>query len=188
MSFMTSANDLSLADSVWETGREDIANAKLLLDLYDREQTSLRRYLIFLGLDAETAAETVQESFLKLHLHLLSGGERSNLRAWLFRVAHNLARNEQSSVRSSRTTFLDDMTASVNPIAPAVSAEEALLASEKKEMLGEAMKTLSSAQRNCLMLRSQGLKYREIAQTLNLSVSTVAEHVQRGLEKLKEKI
>ncbi|MDQ2712846.1 MAG: RNA polymerase sigma factor [Acidobacteriota bacterium] len=185
---MTSAKDLSLADSVWETDGEDIANTKLLLDLYDREQISLRRYLIFLGLDAETAAETVQESFLKLHLHLLSGGERSNLRAWLFRVAHNLARNEQSSVRSSKTTFLGDIASYVNPIAPAVSAEEALLASEMKELLREAMRSLSSPQRNCLALRSQGLKYREIAEALELSVSTVAEHVQRGLEKLREKV
>ena len=185
---MTSAKDLSLADSVWETDREDVANNKLLLDLYDREQISLRRYLIFLGLDAETAAETVQESFLRLHQHLLSGGERSNLRAWLFRVAHNLARNEQSSVRSSKTTFLGDMATYVNPISPAVSVEEALLASEKKELLSEAMKSLTSAQRNCLALRSQGLRYREIAEALELSVSTVAEHVQRGLEKLRDKI
>jgi DNA-directed RNA polymerase specialized sigma24 family protein len=36
------------------------------------------------------------------------------------------------------------------------------------------------------MLRAQGLKYREIAEALNLSVSTVGENVQRGLERLKE--
>ncbi len=47
-------------------------------------------------------------------------------------------------------------------------------------------KTLSPAQRDCLALRTRGLKYREIGEVLNLSVSTVGENVQRGLEKLKE--
>jgi RNA polymerase sigma-70 factor (ECF subfamily) len=48
------------------------------------------------------------------------------------------------------------------------------------------MQELSPAQRSCLVLRAQGLKYREVAEALNLSVSTVAENVQRGLERLKE--
>jgi len=45
---------------------------------------------------------------------------------------------------------------------------------------------LSAAQKDCLILRAQGLKYREIADVLKLSVSTVAENVQRGLDRLKE--
>ena len=48
-----------------------------------------------------------------------------------------------------------------------------------------AMQELSAAQRECLVLRAQGLKYREIAEALNLSVSTVGENVQRGLDRLK---
>jgi DNA-directed RNA polymerase specialized sigma24 family protein len=37
-----------------------------------------------------------------------------------------------------------------------------------------------------LALRAEGFKYREIADVLELSTSTVGENVQRGLEKLKE--
>jgi RNA polymerase sigma-70 factor (ECF subfamily) len=48
------------------------------------------------------------------------------------------------------------------------------------------MQGLSAAQRECLVLRSQGLKYREIADVLNVSTSTVGENIQRGLERLKE--
>ena len=57
---------------------------------------------------------------------------------------------------------------------------------ERLRRLREGINKLSQAQRECLVLRSQGLKYREIATVLSLSVSTVGENVQRGLEKLKD--
>ena len=148
----------------------------------------LWRYLSFLGVDSATADDTVQESFLKLHQHLLAGGDQSHLRAWLYRVAHNLARNTQQAFRSSKTGALDDWPAVAGLEASSASAEQMLLAREEGERLQKAIERLSEAQRCCLVLRTQGLKYREIAEALNLSVSTVAENVQRSLEKLKEAV
>lgn len=164
---------------------EDTSHRAVVLDHYDREQLSIRRYLLFLGLDPESCREVVQDTFLKLHEHLLTGGDRTNLRAWLYRVAHNLARNSQTSSHSSRTEPLIDAAKNAFP-AGASSAEEELLAKERIDCVNRALEQLSTAQRECLMLRSQGLKYREIAAILNLSTSTVGENIQRGLEKLKE--
>ncbi|MGH9609896.1 MAG: sigma factor-like helix-turn-helix DNA-binding protein [Bryobacteraceae bacterium] len=47
---------------------------------------------------------------------------------------------------------------------------------------------MSAAQRECLVLRAQGFKYREIAEVLNVSASTVGENIQRGLARLKERL
>ena len=75
-----------------KTGSVEIGNhSRILLDLYDREQTPLKRYVAMLGIDAETARDIVQEGFLKLHEHLLAGGDQANLRAWLYRVVDNNA-------------------------------------------------------------------------------------------------
>ncbi len=183
---MTAAKALDATAANWGEGRCETSNGELILELYDREQISLRRYLQYLGMDAATAEETVQESFLKLHQHLLAGGDQSHLRGWLYRVAHNLARNVQLSFHAAHTKAWDERAMRADPIAPTASAEETMLAREEAERLEGAMQQLSAAQRNCLVLRSQGLKYREIAEALSLSVSTVAEHVQRGLERLKE--
>ncbi len=184
---MTAAKVMACGVAVWEADQvEHTADTRLILDLYDREQLSLRRYLIYLGVDMATAEETVQESFLKLHQHLQANGDRTHLRAWLYRVAHNLARNAQTSSRAMKTSSLSDSAAVIDPIATAASAEESMLAREQETRLQSAIGRLSSAQRNCLVLRSQGLKYREIAEALSLSVSTVAENVQRGLEKVQE--
>ena len=164
---------------------EDTSHRQLVLDYYDREQLSLRRYLLFLGLDQESCREIVQETFLKLHEHLLAGGDRTNLRAWLYRVAHNLARNNQTAFHASRTESLTEAT-KAGALADSKSAEDELLANERMQRVSRAMEQLSTAQRDCLIFRSQGLKYREIAEILNLSTSTVGENIQRGLDKLKE--
>jgi RNA polymerase sigma-70 factor (ECF subfamily) len=161
-------------------------NSRLLLDLYDREQTPLKRYLAMLGVDPETARDLVQESFLKLHEHLLAGGDQGNLRAWLYRVVHNSARNGQTSFGTRNTGRIDDLPPTASPVATDESAEERLLGREREQRLRQAMEKLSEAQRACLVLRTQGLKYREIAEALQLSVSTVGENVQRGLERLRE--
>ena len=164
---------------------KDDFRLQLILEHYDREQLPLRRYVAFLGVDVETAREIVQESFLRLHEHLLGGGDQTHLRGWLYRVAHNLARNAQSAFRSKKTDQLADATPTGDLAAAGTSVEDDLLARERVERFRTAMQELSSAQRECLVLRAQGLKYREIAEALHLSVSTVGENVQRGLERLK---
>lgn len=158
----------------------------LVLEYYDREQTGLRRYLLFLGVDAETSREVVQDSFLKLHEHLLAGGDRKNLRAWLYRVAHNLARNEQTAYRQRKAEALPEPDAGFEFSAEGASVEEELLSRERARRLRSAIEALTVAQKDSILLRAQGFKYREIAEILNISVSTVGENVQRGLGKLKE--
>src|SRR5271167_3856573 len=91
-----------------EATQESMEHKKLLVDLYDREQVPLRRYLMFLGVRPESAEEFVQEAFLRLHQHLQSGGERTNLRAWLYRVVHNLAVSEMQSARNRWTEAIEE--------------------------------------------------------------------------------
>lgn len=183
---MQHADALSLPVATWETEfLEDISLRRVVVELYDRDHLPLRRYVALLGVDQETAKEIVQESFLRVHQHLLSGGDRSNLRAWLYRVAHNLVRNAQTSFRATKTDYLPDLTPTGDLPATAASAEEQMLAAERTQRLKVALEELSPAQRECMVLRTRGLKYREIGEITSLSVSTVAEHVQRGLERLK---
>ena len=159
---------------------KDESRLQLVLEHYDREQLPLRRYVGFLGVDAETAREIVQESFLRLHEHLLEGGDQTHLRGWLYRVAHNLARNAQSAFRSKKTDRLTDATPTGDLAAADVSIEEDLLARERVELFQRAMQELSAAQRECLVLRAQGLKYREIAEALNPPCPRLAKMSSAG--------
>jgi RNA polymerase sigma-70 factor, ECF subfamily len=64
--------------------------------LYRELRKPLLRYLVCLGLSGDEAQDVVQDAFLILHRHLASGGSQENIRGWLFRVAHNQARNRQN--------------------------------------------------------------------------------------------
>jgi RNA polymerase sigma-70 factor (ECF subfamily) len=43
---------------------------------------------------------------------------------------------------------------------------------------------LTQLQRNCIRLRAEGFRYREIAEILNISVSTVAGSLRHAIGKL----
>ncbi len=70
-------------------------------DLYRELRKPLLRYLAGLGLSAEEAQDVAQDAFLSLHEHLAADGSQENIRSWVFRVAHNRARNYQQRLRQA---------------------------------------------------------------------------------------
>jgi RNA polymerase sigma-70 factor, ECF subfamily len=168
---------------------DDLPVDDIVLQHYDREHLPLRRYLKLTGVDESTAQEIVQETFLRLYRHLRGNGDRTNLRAWCYRVAQNLARNELTSARQKRWSPLDEDTLKEVMPSAAVSLESQLLVREREQRLRDAItNVLSVAERESLVLRAQGLRYREIAEVLDVAISTAAENVQRALDKLKESL
>ncbi|MGA8596371.1 MAG: sigma-70 family RNA polymerase sigma factor [Bryobacteraceae bacterium] len=159
---------------------------QVVLQHYDREHLALRRYLVCSSVDEATAEEIVQETFLKLHRHLSRSGDRSNLRGWIYRVARNLALNEHASARRRRGQAIEDCSCEDCFASDHDSPEVQFLQNELETQLRQAMRKLSEAQCECLVLRAQGMKYREIADVLDISVASVGENIQRGLGKLKE--
>jgi RNA polymerase sigma-70 factor (ECF subfamily) len=157
----------------------------IVLEFYDRERLGLERYLRLAGVAQQSCRDIVHEAFLKLYEHLLAGGDATNLRAWLYRVSHNLALNGWQAADFRKTEVLSE---AVNPVAPSASPEKALLERELNYSLRSAMEELTVNQRRCLVLRAQGFKYREIAEILQLSTSGVAETVQRAIGVLKKAV
>jgi RNA polymerase sigma-70 factor (ECF subfamily) len=59
-----------------------------------------------------------------------------------------------------------------------------LLQKERLQRITVAMRTLSEQETECIHLRAEGLRYREIAQILGIGISTVADSLRRALAKL----
>jgi len=155
--------------------------------MFDELRRPLFRYFLCAGLSREDADEGVQETFLRLHQHLRLDGDRSNLRGWVFQVARNLARNQRKSARSQRTEALDDAWQRSNALRdPEGSPEDQAIRSERMRRLQRSMETLTAQQRECLLLRASGLRYREIAEVLGVGISSVGEMVQRAAARLSE--
>src|SRR6266478_1885545 len=83
---------LSLPDTAGhDSGGVRIPFEERMLALFDELREPLLRYLLSLRLTPERSEEILQDAFLKLFEHLKSFRSDSNIRGWLFRVAHNLA-------------------------------------------------------------------------------------------------
>ncbi len=149
-----------------------------VMELFDELRAPLLRYQLSLGLPVQDAEEVVQEVFLALHRHLREGKSRSNLRAWTFTVAHNLAL--RSRMRSQR----EDAAMPEDAADPSPGPEERLAASQRQATLQAVVRALPEQDRLCLSLRAEGLRYREIARILGISLGSVANSLERSLARL----
>ena len=152
--------------------------------LYRELRKPLLRYLVCRGLSSDEAQDVVQDAFLSLQRHLTSGADQENIRGWLFRVAHNLARNRQTSYHRR---FGEPLDGGMEFLADETTPEQTVLKKEKFRRLAAAIKLLAEPERECLLLRAEGLCYREIGEVLGMATSTVSDTVERAIKKLAEK-
>jgi RNA polymerase sigma-70 factor (ECF subfamily) len=151
--------------------------------LYRELREPLLRYLLCLGLSSDDAQDVVQDTFLSLHRHITSGGPQDNIRGWVFRVAHNQARNRLGSYLRR---FGEPLNLEVETVLDETTPEQVVLEKEKFRRLGKAIDLLSDSERECILLRAAGLRYREIGQALGIPISTVGDTVERAIRKLTE--
>jgi RNA polymerase sigma-70 factor (ECF subfamily) len=152
--------------------------------LYRELRKPLLRYLVCLGVSSDEAQDVVQDAFVSLERHLAAGGTQENIRGWLFRVAHNGARNRQ---KSYHRRFGEPLEPGMDFLAPDATPENAVLEKEKFRRLRAAIGLLTECERECLLLRAGGLRYREIGDVLGMATSTVGDTVERAIKKLAEK-
>jgi RNA polymerase sigma-70 factor (ECF subfamily) len=187
---MAAGNGLGLAlaaeGAEGDTAKSEDVGAAELHELFLELRTPICRYLISLGLDRNEAEDAAQESFLRLCQRGIKNDAGENVRGWMFRVAHNLARDEQRRRKRRPAEQLEDGEGFVvEQKETRPTPEQHLLEREQDARLKWAMAQLPEEQRRCLHLRAEGLKYREIGEVLEASTSTIAEWVQKGLKQLE---
>jgi len=155
-----------------------------ILRLFDQFRNRLLRYVLALGLPIEEGEEVVQEVFLSLFRHLQQGRPAHNLGGWLFRVAHNLGLKQRSANHKLRDVMAPDDEAAVEPRDTALSPEEGIIQYQRHQRLLAVVRALPEQDRLCLRLRAEGLRYREIAQTLGISLGSVSNSLTRSLARL----
>lgn len=152
------------------------------LALFDELREPLLRYLVSLRLAPERSEEILQDTFLKLFEHLKSSRPDSNIRGWIFRVAHNLALRD---LRTRRHEVLAGASVFDLPSQPAhdtgPNPEQQMILDQREARLLAALRKLPDIEQRCLHLRAEGLRYREISEVLHIGVSTVADCLHRAI-------
>jgi RNA polymerase sigma-70 factor, ECF subfamily len=174
--------------AVWRSPSARSADKKgddldeVVVGLFDRYREPLLRYLWSLGLALPDGEEVIQDVFLLLYEHLRRAKPRENLRGWLFSVARNLALKRRG--RTQRERAQTDASSSKPTVDPGPDPEVQATAWQSQERLMAVVEALPAQDRQCLTLRAEGLRYREIAKILDMSLGAVALSLARSLARL----
>lgn len=172
-------NPLSQAETVQSNAIED-----RMVRLFDQVRVPLLRYLSAFPLALPDAEDVVQEAFLSLFQQLQRGKSHHNVGGWLFRAAHNLAVKKTVRSRSNKEMTGTLIGAEELVIDPAPNPEDQFALDQKQERLMSVVRALPEQHRLCLYLRAEGLRYREIAEILDISLGGVAIALGRSLAHL----
>jgi RNA polymerase sigma-70 factor (ECF subfamily) len=156
-----------------------------VLTLFDRLHDRLMSYVLrFKPLSVQDCEEVVQEAFLALFRHLQRGGSRENLSGWLFRVVHNLGLKRLQGARRDCQNVVTISAAEEIVVDQSLNPEDAFAQDETRRHLRSVVSALPEQDQRCLALRAEGLRYREIADVLGMSLGAVAKSLERSLERI----
>ncbi len=128
--------------------------------------------------DEGLAEDVTQEVFLRLYNNLSHIETDEMLRPWLIRVALNVARNTlRGNIRANtREEIYVKETIETTDFTAEKDYEQQERAKEVHRSLGLIKEPL----RSCLVLRQQGLSYREISESLSLNETSVGTFIARA--------
>ena len=149
--------------------------------MFEQLRSPLLRYLLSFRIGPPDAEEIVQEVFLSLFQHLRRGKSRVNLHGWVFKVAHNLALKNRMKAQRQSSAAPDAQNAQMDS---APGPEQQVADWQRQDRLLAVVKALPEMDQCCLSLRAEGLRYREIAEVLGVSLGAVANSLAKSLSRL----
>ena len=162
------------------SGTDDEIAFRQLFDLFT---PGLLRFSFSILKTKELSEEVVSDVFFKVWVqrHKMSGIE--NFKAYLFTCSRNTALNYLDKEKRNKAIQLEDLSVSlpINEICP----ESELISKELKEAIGRAIDHLPE---RCKLIYSlakiEQLKYKEIAQILDISVKTIDHQLTIAIKKI----
>ncbi len=157
-----------------------------ILQAYLENKVALQRYLTRFIRSREAADDLAQEAFLRAFA-AESGRMIGAPKAFLFKVAKNLALNELARQSSMAIEPLGDLEGlEVLEDSNQAAVDDVVDGRERIHLLARAIAALPPQCAKVFILRKmQGMSQKEIAVRLNISVRTVENHVALGLSRCK---
>ena len=143
--------------------------------LFETHGGAVYRFAAVLVRHHQDAEDVVQETFLKLLRHLEAGGDTTNVRGWIFTVAAHAARDRQRR----RQRWIPWLPAHEGRVPPPVLPDEDGRLKEARD----ALQQLPQRDRLLLLLRAQGLSYREIAAAAGINPASVGRLLARAVDR-----
>lgn len=149
-------------------------------DLYNEFAKGLLRYVLYISRDVDLAQEAVQETFLRYYDYRLRGGTPPGSRGWFFRVARNYVIDQVRAAKPDKRVSMED-----EGVASPDSNYSPHETFARMETLEQLCAVLTARELECMQLRVEGFKYKEIARILGIESGTVGATLARGLKKIR---
>jgi RNA polymerase sigma-70 factor, ECF subfamily len=172
---------------------KDDAAFRTLVELY---QSSVLNVCYRILSDRQDAEDVAQDVFVMVYRKAGSFRSESGLSTWLYRIAVNLSLNRLRKRKWDR--LLGILTFSDAQFEEATDTMEApeqdrpdrqLEASERSRILNDVLITLPDKQRVAIILHKiEGLSHQEIAEILQVSLSSVESLIHRAKRNLQKKL
>ncbi len=160
--------------------------------IFERFHRPVERFFARRGIAPEDRLDLTQEVFLNLYRGLDNWRPEARFGTWLFRIATTVFlkhhRSRATAKRQGYEVSTDSVAAAAQWAADAEQLDEVLV-EERRQAVAGAMEELPERMRHCLLLRvDQGLKYREIAHLMQVSIETVKAHLFQARGRLAHRL
>jgi RNA polymerase sigma-70 factor (ECF subfamily) len=163
---------------------EAVPSGELLLRTFNALRDELVSTLWFMLGNQEDALDVAQDTFIRCWRAQDGLPEIQNLRAWIFRVGINAAKDLQRSAWRRRARPLS---ADVKPIIDTNSPGQDVENKETLDLLRQALMHLRPEEKEVFLLRQNGeLTYEQIADLHERPVGTVKTQMRSALQKLRK--
>lgn len=152
--------------------------------LYNAYSQRLYVFILKIVKDVDVADDVLQMTFVRLWKNRASIELDKNFDAYLFRISSNLSVDvlRQIAQDARKKAHL-----SQNNTAFSLSVEESFLIKENRETIAQLLTQLPPQRRQIFQLcKLEGYTYQEVAEELNISVSTVSNQLVAAVKKLRE--
>jgi RNA polymerase sigma-70 factor (ECF subfamily) len=155
-------------------------------EILNRYQTAIYRFICNNVKDQEVSKDICQEVFISAYYKLYTYKEKYKFSSWLFQIAMNKSIDYLRKNKKAQNVSLSDYEIQDTSISPEAFSEYR----EMKSLLEEFIRTLGEVERRILILKysKEDLTFREIAEILKLSESTVKHKYYRIYDKYENYI
>lgn len=150
--------------------------------LYEKNAAALLRYGLAVCGDVEIARDAVQEAFIRYYIALRNATTTGDPKGWLYSTTRNYILDRLKGYYYRNGQRLE---ATFHLTQDADNPESQVLI---REINATAYRLLSPRELECLRLRSEGLRYRDIADVLKIESTTVGVLLARALRKIRAAI
>lgn len=152
-------------------------------NIFDRYFDSIRSYAYYRMADEDAASDIAQDVFMRIW-EKRDNMDEKNIKPLLYKMANDMV----ISHHRKKMTMLD-FSRNMTVTGKSLSPQEEMQFEELKNRYSDTLAGMPESQRETfLMSREEGLKYKEIADRLGLSIKAVEKRMSAALQILKAKL